>query len=146
MEIAQTIDIAAPAERVWSVVADIERWPEWKPWLTSAERLDAGKLGVGGAYRIRGPSGPMIWRVAFWQDGHSFIWETSRPGLRSSSEQRVRPRPSGADFTVVARFSGPLAWVLRPLIARKTRAYLDTEIHALKQRAEARIDPEARSS
>jgi carbon monoxide dehydrogenase subunit G len=45
MHIDQQMEIAARAERVWEVMIDVQRWPEWTPTVTSVERLDAGLSG-----------------------------------------------------------------------------------------------------
>jgi len=38
-----TVDIDAPAERVWQVVSDFGRYPDWNPFIVRA----AGELRVG---------------------------------------------------------------------------------------------------
>jgi uncharacterized membrane protein len=47
MERSTTVDIAAPTERVWEVLADVERWSEWTKTLTSVRRLEDGPLRSG---------------------------------------------------------------------------------------------------
>jgi uncharacterized protein YndB with AHSA1/START domain len=44
-ELISSIDIAAPAERVWEVLVDFAAFPAWKPFITHAEA--DWKLAVG---------------------------------------------------------------------------------------------------
>jgi len=52
MRYTVSADIAAPAERVWAVLSDVERMPAWTSSMTSVERLDPGPLRVGSSVRI----------------------------------------------------------------------------------------------
>ena len=57
-------DINAPAERVYEVMADIERWHEWTPSVTSIKRLDSGRFSAGSRALIRQPKFPSaLWTV-----------------------------------------------------------------------------------
>jgi hypothetical protein len=77
------IDIEASSERVWAVLLDIERWPEWDPPITSIQRLDTGPFGVGSRTRICQPKlRPAEWRVTELDETmRSFTWVTRSPGV-----------------------------------------------------------------
>ena len=47
-----TTRIEAPPAEVWRVPLDIDRWPEWAPTVTAAQRLDDGPFRVGTQVRI----------------------------------------------------------------------------------------------
>lgn len=50
--IREHVDIDAPAERVWAVVAeDVKNAPKWTTYLQKAEKLDEGPPGRGTRYR-----------------------------------------------------------------------------------------------
>jgi uncharacterized protein YndB with AHSA1/START domain len=52
------IDIQASPERVWEILVDVERWPEWTPTVLSVQREDSGALSVGSRAYIRQPKIP----------------------------------------------------------------------------------------
>ena len=46
--------IGGPREPVWSLLADVEAWPQWWPAVVSARELAAGDENrEGSAYRVR---------------------------------------------------------------------------------------------
>ena len=50
--IRETIEIDAPTERVWAVVAeDVKNAPKWTSYLEKVEKLDDGPPGKGTRYR-----------------------------------------------------------------------------------------------
>jgi uncharacterized protein YndB with AHSA1/START domain len=47
MDFTTATDFDAPPDRVWSVITDVEHWPEWTPSITSIRRLDTASLRLG---------------------------------------------------------------------------------------------------
>ncbi len=73
MDIERIVDIAAPPEKVWTVVTDIERWSEWTTSVTSVELLSRALLNSGSQARIRQPRLPvMVWKVTAFEPGRYF--------------------------------------------------------------------------
>ena len=58
MEQSITVHVAAPAERVWEVLSDVERWPEWTETVTPVTRLDEGPLRSSSRATINQPKIP----------------------------------------------------------------------------------------
>ncbi|MCL8010891.1 SRPBCC family protein [Streptomyces sp. AS02] len=50
------IVIKAPLSTVWKLQTDVERWPSWQPPVTTAERLDPGRLKAGSQFRWTTPA------------------------------------------------------------------------------------------
>jgi carbon monoxide dehydrogenase subunit G len=137
MDFSISVEIDAPPERVWAVMSDIERWPEWTPSVTRIERLDAGPLGPGSQARIRQPKLlPALWTVTALATGHSFAWTTGGPGVRVVARHAVEAVGRGSRATLSLQFGG----VLGGLVARLTRGlnnrYLNLEAAGLKSRSE----------
>jgi uncharacterized membrane protein len=139
-----SIDIDAPSDRVWSVMRDVERWPEWTASVTSIELLDGRPLAVGTRVRVRQPRLPAaLWEVTDLQDGKEFTWESRAPGILVVARHGVVPVVDGARATLSIEYSGALG----PLLARLTRSindeYLALEATGLKARSEESRSPDA---
>ncbi|GGU57380.1 SRPBCC family protein [Lentzea flava] len=129
--------IAAPPERVWELIADVERWPERIPTVDSVERLDAGPLAVGSRTRLRQPRlSPAVWTVTELTDGTSFTWESKQPGVTVTAVHDVEPHPDGSRLTLGLTVSGPLAGVGWLMTRSLTRRYVETEAASIKAAAE----------
>jgi hypothetical protein len=132
------VDIDASADRVWSVIRDIEHWPEWTPTVMSVRLLEDGPLAVGSRAFIRQPKlAPAKWRVTELDDvSRGFTWITRGPGILVTARHWVEPSGNGSRATLSIQFSGLLA----PLVARFTRKlnerYLALEANGLRARSE----------
>ncbi len=138
MEQSTTVEIAAPTERVWQVMTDIDRWPEWTDSVTSAARLDSGPLQVGSRAELVQPKLPKaVWTVTSLEAGRSFTWEQRRPGVRTVASHRLEPLPDGGTRVHLAVEQG--GWLGR-LVGRAyaglTDRYLAMESAGLRARAE----------
>ena len=134
---AVSIDIQAPADRVWSIMSDIRRWHEWTPSITSIRRLDEGPLRVGSRAMVRQPRlPPALWRVTELEEGRHFSWVTGSPIARATGRHSVEPLASGSRATLSLEFSGILGAFFARLLDDINRRYLSMEANGLKARSE----------
>jgi carbon monoxide dehydrogenase subunit G len=131
------ITIAAPPERVWAVLIDVERWPERIPTVDEVERLDDGPLAVGSRTRLRQPKLPeAVWTVTELTDGKSYTWEQKSPGVTGVASHIIEPHPEGTRLTLSLEISGPmggLGWLMTRKLAKR---YVETEAATIKKVAE----------
>ena len=133
-----SIDIAAPPQRVWQVMTDIERWPEWTASVISVRRLDSGALRIGSRARIKQPKFlPALWEVTQLDAGRSFAWVTRSPGVRATGIHQVKATPNGSRATLGVVYSGGLAPVVATLLGGVTNRFLALEAAGLRKRSEA---------
>ena len=139
MKIEQVIDIAAPPDRVWAVMSDVERWPEWTASVRRVERLDQGPFAVGSRARVRQPRLPAAtWTVTALEPGRSFEWQSPAPGLLSVGGHRVEPAENQTSrVTLSLTWSGLLTPVMRLLFGKLSQRYVTMEAQGLKRRCEA---------
>lgn len=134
MQLEASIEVAAPADQVFDVYADVQRWPEWTSTVTSVERLDQGPLRVGARARVRQPRIPTaVWEVTQLEPGRSFVWVATGPGIRTTGRHEVEPLDSGRTrITAALLQQGWLAAVVGLLTRRLSMRYLRTEVQGLK--------------
>ena len=132
-------EIQAPPDKVWTVMTDVEAWPEWTASIASMERLDDAPFGVGSRVRIRQPKFPaVVWRVTDYEPGRYFAWGTSSAGMKVTAGHRIDPAGSGRSrVTLSLRQKGPLAPVFGLLFKRLTLRYMNLEAEGLARRSES---------
>lgn len=134
-----SIDIDAPPERVWAVLIDVERWPQWCPSMTKVERLETGMFRTGSNARVKQPRLPeAMWHVTSLTPQQSFTWSSRSRGVTTVARHVVKVGEDGRSRAESQlQHSGPLAWLARPFFSRMTRRYLEQESQGLKKRCEA---------
>ena len=140
MEQSISVDVDAAPDRVWEVMADVERWPEWTETVTAVTRLQAAPLGLGSHVRVEQPRLPTTeYVVSEYEAGRGFTWSATGPGVRTTARHTIEPRPGGGSRVVLTvQQSGPLGEVMGRLFFRRlTERYLATEAAGLKARSES---------
>ena len=133
-----TVDIAAPAQKVFAVLADVERWPEWTSTMTSVRRVESGPLALGSSAQLRQPRlRPAVWQVTEFEDGRNFTWATRSPGLRMTAAHFIETRGTGSRVTLSFELSGFMAPLVSWLYGSLIERYITTESQGLKKRSES---------
>jgi len=135
------IEIDAPADRVWQVLADFGRFPEWNPFIVRA----SGELRVGARLEVHiqpAGSGGMTLRPLVLEAtaNRELRWRGQLliPGLFTGEHAFVL-EPLGARTRFVHRehFTGVLVPLLSRVLDGATRRGFEAMNEALKKRAEA---------
>jgi uncharacterized membrane protein len=134
-----TITINAPAQRVWQVLTDVERWPESTASMTRVQRLDNGPFRIGSSAKIEQPKLPtMTWTVTDLQPGRAFTWGAGSPGVKTLADHHVEPiSDSATRVTLSVHEHGLLAPLVQLFYGGLTRRYVTMEAEGLKRVVEA---------
>lgn len=145
-EVRSEIEIAAPAQKVWGIITDLERYPEWN---TFTPRMSAKKVVVGEEFDLdcQMTKEQLLKNehevfLAYEPDKFKVCWGTSRtkgrPGIKSFRWQICEPVDDRrTQFVNYEQFHGPLACLVHLLYAKRMQAAFAVYCQALKKRAEA---------
>jgi hypothetical protein len=140
-QIETEIDIAATAQRVWSILTDFTAYPEWNPFIRSIE----GVLGKGQRLKVAiQPEGAraMTFRpiVLAAVADHEFRWcgRFVLPGIFDGEHyfHMLPGAPGSVRFVQGEKFSGLLVGFAKAGLDSKTKAGFIAMNQALKARAE----------
>ena len=141
MEQSTEIEVEAAVERVWEVLHEVERWPEWASTVTSVRRLDDGPLAVGSRVRVEQPRiPPTEYEVTEFEPNRSFTWTATAPGVRTTARHRLEQLGAGTTrVTLAVEQAGPLGRVMGRFYRRLTDRYLTAEAEGIKARSEGQV-------
>lgn len=137
MHVEHRLDINAAPERVYSIISDVEKWPEITKSVNSVTLLTPGPLAVGSEVRISQPKfGTRVWRVTAVEPGKSFTWETNGGGARMVATHTVTPRDGGSTLTLIVDSTGLAVTLFGWMMAGTGRRFMEMEAAGVKRRAE----------
>jgi hypothetical protein len=124
--------IAANPREVWKVLGEVERYPEWGPWIAGV-RGDDRPLGLGSAYeersRLLAPAlGPSSWRVVEFDVPRRQVHRAEAAPLAASFERVFELAADGIGgtwLTMMVRYRpalGPLGRLLDRVALRGVQA------------------------
>ena len=132
-----SVDIDAPADRVWEVMIDVERWHEWTASITSIQLETPGPLRIGSRARIKQPKfPPATWEVTKVEPGKSFTWVSKAPGMAVSGTHIVTPKGRSSEATLILEFEGRIGQMFGKLTRSINEHYIALESAGLKKRSE----------
>jgi carbon monoxide dehydrogenase subunit G len=136
MNYEYTVQIKADAAKVWEILHDVERWPEWTTSMTSVEILDK-PLAVGSRVKIKQPKlRPATMTVSSLDHDQSFSWTSDSPGMHTEADHEIAPSSSGSTVTLRFALTGAIGSVAGLFYSSLIKRYVETEANGLKARAE----------
>jgi len=145
-EISTEIDIDAPAQKTWDVLADLPKWADWNPFIRTAK----GTLAKGNFIDVVvQPSGtkPINGKgeVLVLEPPHEMVWTAALLGswiFRGKHHFVVEPTTDGhCRFRQYEQFTGILVPFLHGKLNRETKRGFMEMNAALKARVEAPPSP-----
>lgn len=137
MDFSVSVDIAAPADVVWNVISDVERWPEWTASVKRVRRLGQGPFGLGSRALINQPKfPPAVWKVIDLNEGRRFQWQSGAPGMWVVGDHSVTPTAGGSRATLALHYSGLFGGLMSRMTRGITERYLAMEAAGLKRQSE----------
>ncbi|HEU4812331.1 MAG TPA: SRPBCC family protein [Nocardioides sp.] len=142
--------VAAPPERVWELLTDLSRMPDWSPELVAMVPLKTGGLRLGQWYLGINRRKVALWPtrsvVAVLEPGRALAWDTRSSGARwiweveadgAGGTRLVHRRPVPAGVTLLSRVFAPLALGGSASHADELEAGMQQTVARLKAAAEA---------
>ncbi|MFM7050997.1 MAG: SRPBCC family protein [Planctomycetota bacterium] len=145
--ITVSIDIAAPAERVWDRISDIENAARTIPAIRSIEILSETRRGLGTRWRetrvMFGREATETMEITGWRPPHEYVASAASHGSEYRSALRVTPAGAGCrlEFEFSARpvsFAAKvLSFVLAPVMRGAVVKALRADLGAIRAACEA---------
>jgi hypothetical protein len=145
--ISASATIRAPIDRVWAILADTARYPEWSPFVVAVE----GRIAVGETVTLVVAMHPgkdpirQREKISMWDEGREIRWGVvmgHRVLLEAERYQRLtRISESETLYETSDGFSGILVPIVFALYRDKIQAGFDATARALKERAETQGTP-----
>jgi uncharacterized protein YndB with AHSA1/START domain len=140
MRVQRTVEVLAPPEKVFEILADLRARAKFMADLETWEHIAGPIEGEGGQYRLRQRIGPVAMisyvQVVDWKPPERFAW-TSLKGLRTWGRFTVKPIENGSRVTLRLGYASGenlLSFVVDRVASPLVRRQVDTTLRILADR------------
>lgn len=126
--------VHTPIDAVWSVLTDIECWPEWQPDVSSA-KLE-GDIGVGTVFRWRAKGMGITSTIQELEPQRRIGWSGRSLGVRALHFWTLESRGDETRIVTEESMSGWLVRILKVLSPGFLDQALSRSVEMLRARAE----------
>lgn len=139
MRFEESIDIAAPQQRVWAVLTDLEAWPRRIETVDVVELLTPAPIAQGSRILLKQPKLPEgTWEVTAWEAPSYFEWRQKSGGVTSVAGHRVEGMEGGRSrLTLSMDMRGPAIPIIGLFYKGLVNRYMSIEAGGMKVAAES---------
>jgi uncharacterized membrane protein len=131
-----SIDINAPAEKIWALIDRLEEWPQWMPSIKKIEKVSQGPLTAGSQLSIKAKVSwlpvTLLMTITEFVSERTVVLEGKALGTKLIRFYTLEPVDGKTRVTVGGDVSGILSW----LACRGGQAVSDEIALAVKTRIE----------
>jgi uncharacterized protein YndB with AHSA1/START domain len=146
MDVQQSIEIAAPPERVWPLLVDPDNIQRWYITLTTFRYADGGPPGLGARVYAEEKGPGMLMKLDFevseWRPNRNVaLHMVSGTGVKAYDQRwTLEPSPAGSRFTFSEHVElpyGALGRLIGGVASRSSEGHVKEMLAKLKALAEA---------
>jgi carbon monoxide dehydrogenase subunit G len=138
MRFESSIDINAPAKKVWALIDRLEEWPQWMPSIKKIERVSKGPLTVGSQLsvtaNVSGLTVTLLMTIMEFVPERTVVMQGKAMGTNLTRFYSLEPVNGKTKVTIGGDVSGALAW----LACRGGRVVSAEVAQAVKKKVEGR--------
>jgi uncharacterized protein YndB with AHSA1/START domain len=128
------IEIAAPPEIVWRVLADIANWPSWNPDVKSVSL--EGPLAAGTRFRWKAGPGTITSTLRTVDPPHRIDWTGKTFGIKAVDVYELEPRDGGTLVRTAESWDGFPVRLFRRRLTKTLQEATDSGLRHLMLEAE----------
>jgi hypothetical protein len=130
------VEVAADADRVWGLVAGLDRYPTWNPDIK--ELAVDGPVAPGTRFRWRSGPGTITSTIRRVEPPWVLAWTGTTFTIKAIHVWKVEPRDGRTAVRLEESWHGVLARLFRGTFQKTVQKAVDSGLRALKAEAERR--------
>jgi carbon monoxide dehydrogenase subunit G len=115
MRFESSIDINAPVDKVWALIDNLEKWPQWMPSIKKIERISKGPLAAGSQLsvtaKVSGLTVTLLMTITEFVPERNVVMEGKALGTKLTRFYTLEPVNGKTKVTIGGDVSGALAWL-----------------------------------